>query len=147
MRPFVLTIRPSRGLLAATCLFYAAAFTVCTLYFYGWHLWLGWTALCLSAVHSWRVQTLRHTGAVGKIGIDRRGGAVVFLPGRGKAAAAILLDDSLIHRRICFLHWQMQEGRLWQCLPADAAEYGDYRRLLLWARFGRPKEERNPDET
>ena len=140
MRTFAVTVRPSRVLWAASCLFYAAAFAACLTCFYGRPRLFGLTALTLAAAYTWRVQTLRHMDRVDKIGIEADGGAVVVLPNRQKAVSAVLLPDSLIHRRICLLHWQTETRSFWQCLPADAAEDGgQYRRLLVWARFGQPK--------
>ncbi|MDO5059130.1 MAG: transcriptional regulator [Neisseria sp.] len=140
MQPFRADIRPSEKGTAFVLLLHIAAAVVFVRYFDGWRIWLGLAALAAAAAHAWRVQGLRGKNAVLAIETDTRGDAVLHLNGRADAVAAKLLPQSLAHHYFCLLVWQTDGGRIYQPLLPDMVQGGNYRRLLLWARYGMHKQ-------
>lgn len=75
-----------------------------------------------------------------RIEIDTAGRAAITLPGRPPQRAC-LSESSLIHRRGCFLAWQAGGKTLHHTVLPDMTDAESYRRLIVWARFGRSREE------
>ena len=93
-------------------------------------IWL----LCVlgSFAWAWRESPL----FVQRLAVDTQGFAVIFV--RDVAWEAELLSGSLVSRTLCLLHWRTNQGMLWQCVLPDSVSHENYRRILVWARWGQP---------
>lgn len=140
MQAFQVRIKPSlRGTVWVAAL-HSYAFFLCVTVFYGAMRWGGLAAVALSLAWAWRIQRLRSEESVRLIEVDTGGRATLAFPNRPPQPAC-LSESSLVHRRGCFLTWRT-EGRIVRhvVLP-DMADAESYRRLTVWARFGRSKED------
>lgn len=139
MQAFQVKLKPSkRGMLLAAAL-HIYAFVLCFTAFYGWMRWLGVAALAASLVWAWRVQSLKGRQSVSAIHIDTSGRASLS-QSDAVLRHASLSESSLIHRRGCFLQWQLEGKRISHAVLPDMTDAESYRRLIVWARFGRNKE-------
>ncbi|MDO4641037.1 MAG: transcriptional regulator [Neisseria sp.] len=137
MQAFRAELTPSKnGRLLAVGL-HLYALMVCLTSFYGAMRWFGIIALCGSLLWAWRVQNLQCHNSIKTIHIDTSGRAT--LTRAGHREAAVLLESSLIHRRACFLQWQINGKISWQAVLPDMTDAESYRRLMVWAKFGRSK--------
>ena len=140
MQAFQTALKPSRAGCIFTVLLHLAAALFCLLFFYGAARWLGLSLLAASLVWAWRVQTLRGRAAVHKIAVDRQGRAAVFTGAEHTAFAATLMPKSLISRHVLFLQWDIGGRIFYHCVLPDMTERESYRRLMVWAKWGRPKD-------
>lgn len=141
MQPaFQTALKPSRiGRFAAVLLHVAAAF-LCLLAFYGAMRWAGLLLLAGSFVWAWRWQNLRQADAVHQIAVNRQGVAAVFTGAAQTAFAARLMPGSLLSRRALFLQWDAGDRIIRHCVLPDMTDRESYRRLLVWAKWGQPKD-------
>ena len=104
--------------------------------------WAGLAALLMSLIIAWRQNAQLSPDGWQKISIDT-GGFARITRHNGQEYSAVLLNNSLIHRRACFLCFQHESGKSWLAVLPDMTDEESYRRLLVWARFGRPKADKN----
>lgn len=138
MQPFQLILRPSKRLAVVSMAAHVVAVWIMLVYFEAWLRVLGVSACLASAAWWWRGWQRSLVGQT--LAVDSKGQLAV-IDQHGVMRSAVLLDDSLIHRYGCFLHLQTEQQRWWQSVLPDMADEESYRRLLVWARFGRPKNE------
>ena len=116
------------------------AFLACLWCFRGILLFLGVILLAASAYWAWQQQNLLAKTAIVALEIDEQGYAAIRMVNERCWIDTELLAGSLIHSHICFLAWRIHERTVWQCVLPDMTDANAYRRLLVWARFGRPKQ-------
>ena len=63
--------------------------------------------------------------------------AQAFLTFSHATYEAHLLSGSVITPYVCWLKWQLPEKILWQCVWQDSLTANDFRRLRVWASFGK----------
>lgn len=137
MQPFAADIVPSRYGTAVVVLLHAAALAAGVFYFYGLLRWGLTAALAASMMHAWRRQRLVSSRAVRRLQIDTGGRAFLTLYGQTQALEAVLLPQSLANRVFCLLVWQTEQGLVRQHLLPDMVPSAAYRRILVWAYYGR----------
>ena len=142
MQAFQLKLRPSATLKRITAAGHLMALVLCWQYFDGMVRWAGLAALLMSFVIAWRQNARLSPDGWQKISIDT-GGLARITRNNGQEYLAVLLNRSLIHRRACFLCLQYESGKSWLAVLPDMTNEESYRRLLVWARFGRPKADKN----
>lgn len=141
MRPFHAALKPSRSGRALAVLLHIAAFCICTAAFYGTVRTVGLLLLAVSFVWAWHRQNLRGNRAVHKIAVNPQGRATVFAGAAHSAFPAVLCGGSLVSPYALFLKWQLNGRTVHQLVLPDMTERESYRRLLVWARWGQPKDE------
>ena len=142
MRAFQTTLKPSRSLKALSVLLHLSAVAVCLIWFYGWMMWLGLTALAGSFAYAWRSVNFQTQNAVRKIIIDRQYRATVYLNVEEKGRSAVLQDSSMLTVYALFLQWNVDGKIVKHCILPDMADRDAYRRLKVWARWCREKEDK-----
>ena len=141
MQAFQAAFVPSKLRRAAVCLF-AAVLAACL-----WHGFDGIRRILLlaaaaaAALWGWR----NETQPVTLLSVDSFGRAV--LTRGGTETAATLLPGSLISPLLCCLKWQTADGVFRQCILPDMTGRESWRRLTVWANFGRPKPEKKYSES
>ena len=140
MQAFSVNWQPSPLGKAMVWLLHGMAILACLWWFRGIVLFLGIILLVASAYWAWQQQNLSAKDAIVALEVDEQGHAAVRLVHERHWIDTELLAGSLIHRRICFLAWRICERTVWQCVLPDMTDADAYRRLLVWARFGQPKE-------
>lgn len=140
MQAFTIEWQPSRVGKTAVWVLHGAAVFVCLGWFRGIGLFLGMILLMASAYWAWQQQNLLAKTAIAALEVDEQGYAAVRLVHERNWVDTELLAGSLIHPYVCFLAWRIHERTVWQCVLPDMTDADAYRRLLVWARFGRPKE-------
>lgn len=141
MHAFQVALRPSKQLCMATLLLHLCMLSVLLFYFDGMLCWLGLAVLAGSFIYAQSRQHLRHAAAIHRISVDRQGAAAVFMGNGQTAFAAVLLSGSLVTRWAVFLKWDIG-GRIgWQMILPDMTDTESYRRLRVWARWGRQEAE------
>ncbi len=145
MQAFQLNLRPSCAAKQITAAAHLAGAILCWRYFEGTVQWAGLAALLSSLITAWRHHSRRSPDSWQKITIDTAGNARISRT-NGEECDAVLLGNSLIHRRACFLCFQHEKGRNWLTVLPDMTDAESYRRLMVWARFGRPKSDKNRQE-
>ena len=142
MQAFQLKLRLSATLKRITVAGHLMAIVACWQYFDGMVRWAGLAALLMSLIIAWRQNAQLSLDGWQKISIDT-GGFARITRHNGQEYSAVLLNHSLIHRRACFLCFQHESGKSWLAVLPDMTDEESYRRLLVWARFGRPKADKN----
>ena len=137
MQPFQLILRPSKRLAWVSAGAHVASVWVMLAYFEAWQRVLG-VSVCLTSA-AWRWRGRQRGLACRTLAVDGKG-HLAIIDRHGVMRSAALLDDSLIHRYGCLLHLQTEQEQWWQSVLPDMADEESYRRLLVWARFGRPKD-------
>lgn len=137
MQAFEVKLKPSKiGLFSAVGL-HTYALMLCLTSFYDTTRWLGIVAVCISLLWALRTQSMHSQQSIKTIRIDTFGRATLIRSSLSETA--LLQESSLIHRRACFLQWRLKERTVWQAVLPDMTDNDSYRRLIVWAKFGRSK--------
>ncbi|MDO5640274.1 MAG: transcriptional regulator [Neisseria sp.] len=137
---FQTALRPSRLARGLTILLHLAAAVLCLTAFYGWMRWLGLLWLGISFAYAWRKQSMRETDSVHKIAVNPEGRAALFVGSGETAFAATLKPRCLIIRQALFLQWHVGDKTIRHCVLPDMTDRESYRRLMVWAKWGQPKD-------
>lgn len=140
MQPFQVPLRPSKRLRTVSAVLHLCALILCFTAFQGPERWLGAAAAVAAFAWSQSVQNLKRRRSIRNIRIDATGSAVLEFADRQQQSAR-LSESSLIHRRGCFLEWQADGKTVHHAVLPDMTDAGSYRRLTVWARFGRSSTE------
>ena len=106
-------------------------------------MWLGLAALAGSFAYAWHSVNFQTQNAVRKIIIDRQYRATVYLNGEEEGRSAVLQDSSMLTVYALFLQWNVDGKMIKHCILPDMADRDAYRRLKVWPRWGRKKEEKH----
>lgn len=98
------------------------------IYFEGWRLWF----LCLLTAISTFYALRKPKQYVQGVCVRHH---QAWLMIHNTEYPATLLGSSFIHPYVCFFHWQLETGKIWQCVLPDMLTADDFRRLRVWARF------------
>ena len=142
MRSFQTALKPSRSLKILIVFLHFSAVALCLAEFYGWMMWLGLTALAGSFAYAWRSVNFHAQNAVRKIIIDRQYRAMVYLNDEKEGRSAVLQDSSMLTVYALFLQWNVDGKIVKHCILPDMADRDAYRRLKVWARWCREKEDK-----
>ncbi len=140
MRPFQTAFKPSRTGKALTVFLHLWAAYLCLTAFHGAARIIGLLLLAAAFFWAWHSQNLRRADAVHKIAVSPQGRAVVFVGRSQTAFEAVLCPGSLVSPYALFLKWDLGGRTVWQFVLPDMAERESFRRLLVWARWGQPKD-------
>lgn len=105
-------------------------------------MWLGLAALVGSFAYAWHCVNFHTQNAVRKIIIDLQYRATVYLNGEEEGRSAVLQDSSMLTVYALFLQWKVDEKMVKHCILPDMADRDAYRRLKVWARWCREKEDK-----
>lgn len=119
---------PSRFLRQLIWILMILSLLLFVVYFSGWRLWL-LCFLCFGA----GVYALQSPKP--QIELLNVRSSLVLLRVDGQDQEARLLGSSMIYRYFCFLHWQVNEQNIYQCVLPDMLSHHDFRRLRVWAKF------------
>ena len=119
-----------------------SALALCLAEFYGWMMWLGLAALAGSFAYAWHSVNFQTRNAVRKIIIDRQYRATVYLNDEEEGRSAVLQDSSMLTVYALFLQWNVDGKMIKHCILPDMADRDAYRRLKVWARWCREKEDK-----
>lgn len=132
MQAFQAALRPSRCLSVLKAAAFVWAAVLWLLYVQdGWR----WVGLLLTGWAA--VAALRAGLPVTAIAVDMQGRAVLFLP-QGTAVEAELADG-LVWPWLMLLRWETDGRRIHTALLPDMTDAEGWRRLQVWARWGRPR--------
>ncbi|MBF0803391.1 MULTISPECIES: protein YgfX [unclassified Neisseria] len=140
MRPFQTAFKPSPAGKALTVFLHLCAACLCFAEFYGAARIIGLLLLAAAFFRAWHSQNLRHADAVHKITVSPQGRAVVFTGRPPADFEAVLRPGSLVSPYAMFLKWDVGGRTIWQFVLPDMTERENFRRLLVWARWGQPKD-------
>ena len=105
-------------------------------------MWLGLAALTGSFAYALHSVNFHAQNAVRKIIIDRQYRATVYLNGEEEGRSAVLQDSSMLTVYALFLQWNVDGKIVKHCILPDMADRDAYRRLKVWARWCREKEDK-----
>lgn len=105
-------------------------------------MWLGLAALAGSFAYAWHSVNFHAQNAVRKIIIDRQYRVTVYLNGEEEGRSAVLQDSSMLTVYALFLQWNVDGKIVKHCILPDMADRNAYRRLKVWARWYREKEDK-----
>ena len=105
-------------------------------------MWLGLATLAGSFAYAWRSVNFHAQNAVRKIIIDRQYRATVYLNGEEEGRSAVLQDSSMLTVYALFLQWNVDGKMVKHCILPDMTDRDAYRRLKVWARWCREKEDK-----
>lgn len=140
MQAFQTALKPSRTGRISVVVLHIAAVALCVSAFYGLMRGLGLLLLAGSLAWAWRIQKVSRPGCIGKITVNPLGQAAVFVGAEQTAFAATLLPGSMITRQALFLQWDLGDRIIRHCVLPDMTDRESYRRLLVWAKWGQPKD-------
>ena len=129
MRSFQTALKPSRSLKILIVFLHLSALALCLTEFYGWIMWLGLAALAGSFAYAWRSVNFQTQNAVRKIIIE-------------EGRSAVLQDGSMFTVYALFLQWNVDGKMVKHCILPDMTDRDAYRRLKVWARWCREKEDK-----
>lgn len=141
MQAFRVELSTSRLGIWGVCIVHLWALWLCIQYFDFWLMCLTGVAILGSLWHAWRVQAGKHRDAVCTIWVNTKGQASVRLANQAVEHKAVLLNQSVVSRLFCILIWQVENKRIHQFILPDSLDKDAFRRLRVWAKFGRIKEE------
>ena len=90
------------------------------------------TVTMACAAWAWREAPL----FVRRLSVDNEGFATIFVD--KVAWEAELCAESFLTHHLCLLKWQCNRGVIWQAVLPDMLPRDDFRRVLLWAKWGQP---------
>lgn len=106
----------------------------CWAHFHGTLRHIALAACALCTAYAW----FEPKNRIRALTVDADGRA--YISSSGVMREAVLCGGSLISRHICFLIWQDTEGRRYhQCVLPDMCSRVLFRRLRVWARYGKSK--------
>ena len=97
-------------------------------------MWLGLAALAGSFAYAWRTVNFHAQNTDRKIIID--------LNGEEEGRSAVLQDSSVLTVYALFLQWNVDGKMVKHCILPDMTDRDAYRRLKVWARWCREKEDK-----
>ena len=147
MRAFEVKLVASQRLFFITTLCHGLSLVMLLVYFDGILEVMGVCLLLAAFAYAHWVQRLRRRGAIKRIAVNRQGQAVVEMGLESEQVGAQLLSGSLIMREVMLLRWLIGKRIYRQILLPDMTGVEEYRRLLVWARWGLPKQVSAEDES
>ena len=105
-------------------------------------MWLGLAALAGSFAYAWHRVNFHTQNAIRKIIIDRQYRATVYLNDEEEGRSAVLQDGSMLTVYALFLQWNVDGRMVKHCILPDMTDRDAYRRLKVWARWCREKEDK-----
>ncbi|MDO4694400.1 MAG: hypothetical protein Q4A62_07225 [Eikenella sp.] len=135
MQAFQVALRPSRRLLWIKAAAYLWLAALPALYFSGLWRWGGMAAATALAWHGLR----RPRVWVERIAVDRQGRSALYLQPQGVWAEA-QLHEGWVTPWLVLLQWRCDGRRIDMAVLPDMTDADSWRRLRVWARWGRPRE-------
>lgn len=135
MQAFQLALRPSRRLFWLQAAAYLWLALLAAVYFAGWWRWGGIAAAAALACYGLLAPHRR----VERMAVDRQGRAALYLQPQGLWMEA-QLHDGWVTPWLVLLQWRCGGRRIHLAVLPDMTDTESWRRLRVWARWGRPRE-------
>lgn len=135
MQAFQLALRPSRRLFWLKAAAFLWLLALSAVYFSGAWRWGGMAAATVWAGYALRAPRRRVEG----VAVDRQGRAALYLQPQGLWAEA-QLHEGWVTPWLVLLQWRCDGRRIDMAVLPDMTDADSWRRLRVWARWGRPRE-------